>query len=56
MLDLTFLHIALWLAGWFVCERWIRDTSIRLACDYRYLNSFTIEDAFPMPNLSEVMY
>ena len=32
------------------------DKSIRMACDYRYLNSYTIGDAFPMPNLSDVMY
>jgi len=32
------------------------DNSIRMACDYRYLNSYTVGDAFPMPNLSNVMY
>jgi len=32
------------------------DKSIRMACDYRYLNSYTIGDAFPMPNLSDVIY
>jgi len=32
------------------------DKSIRLACDYRYLNSHTIGDNFPMPNLTEVMH
>jgi len=32
------------------------DNSIRMACDYRYLNSYTVGDAFPMPNLSDVMY
>ena len=28
------------------------DKSIRLACDYRYLNAHTIGDAFPMHNLT----
>jgi len=32
------------------------DHSIRMACDYRYLNSYTVGDAFPMPNLDDVMY
>jgi len=32
------------------------DKSIRLAGDYRYLNSHTIGDNFPMPNLTEVMH
>jgi len=32
------------------------DKSIRLACDYRYLNAHTIGDAFPMQHLSDVMY
>jgi len=32
------------------------DKSIRLACDYRYLNSHTIGDAFPMQNLTDVMH
>ena len=32
------------------------DKSIRMACDYRYLNSYTIGDAFPMSNLSDVLY
>jgi len=27
-----------------------------MACDYRYLNSYTIGDAFPMPYLSDVLY
>jgi len=32
------------------------DYSIRMACDYRYLNSYTVSDAFPMPNLHDVMH
>ena len=32
------------------------DKSIRMACDYRYLNSYTISDGFPMPNLTDVMH
>jgi len=32
------------------------DKSVRMACDYRYLNSFTVADGFPMPNLSDVMH
>jgi len=32
------------------------DKSIRLACDYQYLNSHTIGDAFPMQNLTDVMH
>ena len=31
------------------------DKTIRMACDYRYVNAYTIGDAFPMPNLSDVM-
>jgi len=31
------------------------DKSIRMACDYRYLNSYAIGDAFPMPNLSTTL-
>jgi len=27
------------------------DNAIRMTCDYRYLNSYTMSDAFPMPNL-----
>jgi len=26
-----------------------------MACDYRYVNAYTIGDAFPMRNLSDVM-
>jgi len=32
------------------------DKSVRMACDYRYLNSYTVGDGFPMPNLSDVMH
>ena len=32
------------------------DKSIRLVCDYRYLNSHKITDNFPMPNLTEVIH
>jgi len=32
------------------------DKTIRMACDYRYVNSYTIGDAFPMPNLFDVMH
>ena len=32
------------------------DNSICMACDYRYRNSYTVGDAFPMPKLSDVMY
>jgi len=29
---------------------------VRMACDYRYINSFTVANSFPMPNLSDVMH
>ena len=32
------------------------NKSILMACDCRYLNSYTVGDAFPMPNLSDVLY
>jgi len=32
------------------------DKTIRMACDYGYVNAYTIGDAFPMPNLSDVMF
>jgi len=32
------------------------DGSIRMACDYRYLNAHTIGDAYPMPNLTDTMH
>jgi len=31
------------------------DKSIRMACNYRYLNSYSIGDGHPMPVLSEVI-
>jgi len=30
--------------------------SVRMFCDYRYLNSFTVANSFPMPNGSDVMH
>jgi len=32
------------------------DNSIRMACDYRYVNSYTVGDAYPMPNLTDTMH
>jgi len=32
------------------------DKTIRLTCDYRYVNQFTIGDCQPMPNLKDSMY
>src|SRR6218665_2330805 len=31
------------------------DGSLRLACDYRYINSFTIECQYPMPIVQDVL-
>ena len=31
------------------------NRKVRLVCDYRYVNAFTVEDAFPMPNADEVI-
>ena len=31
------------------------NKEIRLVCDYRYVNSFTVEDAYPMPCMDEVI-
>jgi len=28
---------------------------VRIACDYRYLNSYTVGDAYPMPTIDEVL-
>jgi hypothetical protein len=36
-----------------VCVR-KKNGEVRLTCDYRYVNSFTRSDAYPMPNLDEV--
>jgi len=27
---------------------------IRLAVDYRYVNKFTVEDAYPLPNIQSI--
>ena len=32
-----------------------KDGGVRIACDYRYLNSYTVGDAFPMPTIDEVL-
>ena len=32
-----------------------KDGSVRIACDYRYLNSYTVGDAYPMPTIDEVL-
>ena len=32
-----------------------KDGGVRIACDYRYLNSFTVGDAYPRPNIDEVL-
>ena len=32
-----------------------KDGSLRLACDYRYINSFTIECQYPMPSVQDVL-
>jgi len=29
---------------------------VRIACDYRYLNSFTVGDAFPVATVNETLY
>ena len=31
------------------------NKEVRLVCDYRYLNSFTVADAFPMQNVEDVI-
>ena len=33
-----------------------KQGGVRIACDYRYVNSFTIGDAFPMPTVNETLY
>jgi len=33
-----------------------KDGSLRLACDYPYINSFTIECQYPMPVVKDVLY
>jgi len=32
-----------------------KNGDVRIACDYRYLNSFTVGDAYPMPTIDEVL-
>jgi len=32
-----------------------KDGGVRIACDYQYLNSFTVDDAYPMPTVDEVL-
>ena len=32
-----------------------KDGGVRLACDYRYLNSYTVGDAYPMATIDEVL-
>jgi len=32
-----------------------KDGGVRIACDYRYLNSFTVGDAYPMPTIDEML-
>ena len=33
-----------------------KDSSIRLCVDYNYLNSGTVPDYYPMPNMDEFIY
>ena len=33
-----------------------KDESLRLACDFRYINSFTIESQYPMPIVKDVLH
>jgi len=33
-----------------------KDGSLRLACDYRYINSFTVDCKYPMPIVKDVLY
>ena len=32
-----------------------KDGGVRIACDFRYLNRYTVGDAFPMPTIDEVL-
>jgi len=32
-----------------------KNGGVRIACDYQYLNSFTVRDAYPMPTIDEVL-
>ena len=31
-----------------------RDKSVRLTCDFRYVDKYTVPDGFPMQNIDEV--
>ena len=33
-----------------------KDGSLRLACDYRYINSFTVDCKYPMSIVKDVLY
>ena len=33
-----------------------KDGGVRIACDYRYLNSFTVGDAFPMTTVNDTLH
>jgi len=33
-----------------------KQGGVRIACDFRYVNSFTIGDAFPMPTANETLH
>ena len=33
-----------------------KDGSLRLACDYRYINSFTVDCKYPVPIVKDVLY
>ena len=32
-----------------------KDGGVRIACDYRYVNKFTVGDAYPMPTVQETI-
>ena len=32
-----------------------KEGGVRIVCHYRYLNSYTVGDAFPMPTIDEVL-
>ena len=32
-----------------------KDGGVHIACDYRYLNSYKVGDAYPMPTIDEVL-
>jgi len=32
------------------------ENGIRLCCDYRYLNKYTIGDAYPTPDITDMIY